>query len=383
MKYDFDELIDRRYGEGSYSSKWAAGSDAPEDRLPFFLADMDFRVCPAVLKGMQKVLDHGIMGYSSIPREYYEAVARWMRDRFGWHIDPSHITVHAGAHASIVKCIEKFTAPGDGVIVLQPTYYYRQDVSGCQRHYVGVRMNNDRGVYTMDWERFEEACKEPTNTMIIMQQPHNPTGKVWSVEEIKRIGEICERNNVLIVSDDVHMDIKRKGVTVEPLMKVLGTKNVAEVTGLGKTFNLAGLSVSNLIVEDEELIARLGPVRSSTSPFGIAACIAAYTESDDWVDALNEYIDGLLDYALERFRTELPQVKVHRPDGTYILWLDFAGYGLTSDELSAKLDGEVHLSLSDGKGMEQAEGEIYRRMCLTSPKTLVADAIDRIVKALS
>lgn len=390
MKYNFDEKIDRINDEGSFSSKWANNErmakmfmtdQLPEDRLCFFLADMDFKVAPEILEGMQKVIDHGIMGYSQAPQRYFDAVARWMRDRFDWNIDPKHIRIHNGGHDAIVECINKLTAPGDGIIVLTPSYYYRWDVAGTGRHYVAVRMNNDNGYYTINFDRLEEACREVTNTMLIFIQPHNPTGRTWSREEILKVAEICRRNNVIILSDEVHMDIKRKNVTVEPFMKVAGPKGIITVTGINKTFNLAGLAVTNTIIEDEEINARMGESRNNSTPFGYAACIASYTKGDQWVDELNDYLDDVIDYAVERFHKEMPKVKVWKPEGTYILWLDFSGYGLSNEQLNEKIAGQCHIGMSDGAGMETFEGEQYRRMCITCPKADVREGIDRLVRA--
>ncbi|MBQ1524250.1 MAG: aminotransferase class I/II-fold pyridoxal phosphate-dependent enzyme [Firmicutes bacterium] len=391
MKYDFDQIIDRKHAEGSYSSKWAdngvgafnafGDQPYPEDRLPLFLADMDFKTAPPVIAAMQKVLDHGLMGYSRAPKEYGPAVAGWFDRRFGWKVDPANIRIHRGAHNAIKDILPHISAPGDGVIVLQPTYFFRSDVVACGRHYVGIPMNNDEGFYTINWERLEEAMREPTNTFMIMEQPHNPTGRIWTVEEIQRIGELAKKYGITIISDEVHMDICRKGEKVEPLMKVLGPEKLVTITGVNKTFNLAGLAMTNVVIEDEELKAKLGPSRNSASPFGIAAVIAAYTQCDDWVDALNEYLDKLIDHIIGRLHAELPEIKVRKPDGTYVLWLDFSGFGLTDDQVNERLQLRAHLAMSDGRTMDTFPGEQYRRWCATCPISVADEAIDRLVKA--
>ena len=165
-------------------------------------------------------------------------------------------------------------------------------------------------------------------------------------------------------------------------MKYLGTKNIVGITGINKTFNLAGLAVTHVIVEDEGLLAKMPQSHGGCTPFGIAATIAAYTEGDAWVDELNEYLDDVIDYAIDRFHKELPKIRVWRPEGTYILWLDFQDFGLSEDELNQKLAGEAHLGFSDGAGLEADEGEMYRRMCITCPKSVVKEAIDRMVRVL-
>jgi len=214
-------------------------------------------------------------------------------------------------------------------------------------------------------------------------QPHNPTGRLWTEDEIRKIADICRKNNVIMICDDVHMDFCRKDNKVVPFINVVGPEGIVMVTGLGKTFNLAGLAITNVIIQDEELGKKFRPGGfGMISPFSIAACIAAYTQCDEWVDALNEYLDDTIDYAVDRFHKELPQVKVWRPEGTYILWLDFTDCGFTSEELDERIAGKAHVSLSDGAGMEPAEGTIFRRFCVTSAKSRVAEAIDRIVDCL-
>ena len=391
MQYNFDEAVDRIHEEGSYSSKWASSggmasmflSDTlPEDRLCFFVADMDFRTAPKIQKALLKVANHGIFGYSSCPEEYYSAVCRWMHVRFQMEVKPDEIFTAHGAHEAIVEIIQKMTKPGDGILVPRPTYYYYHDVTDHQRHYVGFQMKNDNGYYTFDYDLLEELCKEPQNTMIILQQPHNPTGRTWTAEEIQKISEICRRNHVIMLSDDVHMDIARKDVKVVPFINVVGPEGIVMVTGINKTFNLAGLAVTNVIIQDPRLKEMMGHSHHMVSPFGIAACISAYTECDDWVDELNSYLDECIDYVVDRFHKELPKVKVWKPEGTYILWLDFTECGYTNEELKQRIAGQAHIGLSDGEGLEPPAGTIFRRFCVTSPKSVLKEAMDRLVECL-
>ena len=392
MKYNFDEVVDRIHEDGSYSSKWSnnermaqmfLSDKLPEDRLCFFVADMDFRCAPEITAALVKEAQHGIFGYSSTPDEYYQAVCRWMNDRFGMNVKPEEISTAHGAHAAVVDAIEKLTKVGDGVIVPRPTYYYSNDVKGVGRHYVGFQMKNDNGYYTFDWDTFEALCKEPQNTMAIFQQPHNPTGRTWTEEEIRKIAKICRENNVIMLCDDVHMDIARKNVKVIPFINVVGPEGIVMITGINKTFNLAGLAVTNVIIQDPVLREKMGGHFGMVSPFGIRACITAYNECDQWVDELNEYLDDCIDYVVDRFHNELPKVKVWKPEGTYILWLDFTDCGFTNEELNQRIAGQAHIGLSDGAGLEPPAGTIFRRLCVTSPKSILKEAMDRLVKVLS
>lgn len=391
MKYNFDEIIDRAHEEGSLSSKWSNNErmakmfltdNLPEDRLCFFLADMDFRCAPEITEAIKKVANHGIFGYSAVPADYYNAVCRWMKDRFDLTVKPEEIRCYSGAHSAVVAAIEKLTQPGDGIIVPHPTYYYLNDVKSVNRYYVSFQMKNDNGYYTMDWDAFEALCKEPQNKMVILMQPHNPTGRIWNEEEIKKIAQICRDNGVIMICDDVHMDFPRNGNKIVPFINVVGPEGIVFITGLGKTFNLAGLHITNMIVQDEALAAKIGTPRPALSPFATAACIAAYTECDQWVDELNAYIDDCINYVVDRFHNELPKVKVWKPEGTYILWLDFTDLGYTNEELHQRIAGQAHIGLSDGAGMYPPEGTLFRRMCVTAPKSVLVDAMDRLVACL-
>ena len=392
MRYDFDEVVDRAGEAGSYSSKWAKGPFAasmfksetvPEDRLCFFVADMDFRCAPEIVDALQTVAKHGIFGYTETPDEYYNAVIRWMKDRFSMDVKREEIVTAQGAHSAICAAVDKLTRPGAGVIVPWPSYFYRGDVNGVGRYYTGFQMKNENGYYTFDWEAFEKLCREPQNEAVILQQPHNPTGRLWTDEEIKRIAEICRANKVLMICDDVHMDFKRREHKVNPFINVVGPEGIVMITGLGKTFNLAGLEITNIIVKDEELRKKLGHVGGMLSPFSVAACIAAYTKCDQWVEQLNDYLDASIDYVVDRFHKELPKVKVCRPEGTYILWLDFTDCGYTSEELDERICGRAHVAFTNGAGMEVPEGTIFRRMCCTSPMSELVKAMDRLVEVLA
>lgn len=392
MKYNFDEVVDRIHEPGSYSSKWASNErmaamfltdKLPEDRLALYLADMDFRCAPEIIDALIAEAKHGIFGYTQAPDEYFEAVCAWNKRRFGIDVKPEDISIAHGAHTAIVNVVQKLTKEGDGVIIPQPTYYYKNDIIPYGRHYCGFQMIDDgKGYYTFDWEKFEALCKEPQNTLFIIQQPHNPTGRIWTEEEVKKMVSICRANNVTIISDDVHYDIKRKECEVVPFFKYCGSEGIIMITGINKTFNLAGLAVTNVIIQDPAIKEKMGAIRNVISPFGVAACIAAYTKCDDWVDQLNDYLDECLDYVLDRFHKELPKVKVFRPEGTYILWLDFTALGLTSDELNQKIAGEAHIGFSDGAGMDAPEGTIFRRWCVTTRKEVLKDAMDRLVRVL-
>lgn len=390
MKFDFDAIIDRIHAPYQYSSKWNDiqsnrdrynyGNPLPKNRIPMQTADMDFKCSPAIVEALVKTAEHGIYGYTEIPDEYYEAVAGWFARRCDWHFQKEDIfPCMNGTHAAVQNCIKHYTAPGDGIILLLPSYGYRKDIEPLGRHEVDVQLIETDGYYTIDYAALEEAAKDPKNSMIILIQPHNPTGRIFTDEEIKKVGDICRCNNVLIVSDEVHIDIIRCGSACQPVMKVLGPKGVISTTAINKTFNTAGLAMTNVIIQDPELKAKYTDKKSST-PFGISAVIAAYNDSEEWVDELNKYIDMLIEYSVGRLHKELPHAKVIVPEGTYCIWVDFRPYHLGAEEVNRRIvDKAVMLKM--GSVFSDKDGDEWARLCLTSPKSIIAEALDRIVDA--
>lgn len=399
MKYDFDTVTERRHSKNpvSYSMKWMDGPDGdglaqnmgmgdtmPEGVISMFTADMDFQCAPEITEALVRTAQHGIFGYSLLPEEYYNAVSSWYADRYDWHFGKEDMYLcTTGTHTAIVEAIRSFTEPGDGVIVLLPCYSYHGDIEPNDRGFVGVQMNNDNGYYTVDFDAFEAACAEERNKMFLLCQPHNPSGRVFTEEELKKLGEICHRHNVLVASDEVHIDLTRNNVTATPAMKACGTEGVISFVAVNKTFNLAGLAMTNTIICDPALRAQYkGNPYPIASPFGISAVIAAYTQAGEWVDELNTYLDENIAYAAERIAKDLPKAKMRQPEGTYIIWIDFSGYGMTDEVLNDTVAG-ARVMLSGGKGFDEVNGDQYKRMILATPRSVVAEAFDRLAEAFA
>ena len=245
---------------------------------------------------------------------------------------------------------------------------------------VKVEMINNNGYYSIDYKALENACKEPNNTLMIICNPHNPTGRVFNKEELSKIGEICNKYNVLMVCDEVHSDLIRKNVKFYPMMNVIGSKNLIVTTAVNKTFNLAGLQMTNVIIKDEKLKEKFKKEHYSPTPFGIASVIAAYNESEDWVDELNEYLDNTIDEIIDYIHTNLPKVKVYKPEGTYILWLDFRGYNLSCEELRDKIYNKAHVVAQGGTNYDEKDCEQFQRLCVANPKAQIIEALERLKK---
>ena len=388
MKYEFDEIIDRIHDPYSFSFKWKSPSyilddlgvkEVREDVICLETADMDFKTAPEIIEDLKKLADHGIYGYSAIPDEYYEAVCDWYKRRQDWKFSKEDVIYCPGTHNAVAVCVKLYTKPGEGVIVLTPCYGYHGDVESQDRKYVEVRMINDGNEYfTIDYDAFEKACADENNTMFIMCHPHNPTGRVFTHEELNKVADICRRYNVLIVSDEVHSDIIRKGQSFEPMMKACGPKGLIAATAVNKTFNLAGLAMTNLIIADPDLKTRNGDMYSMPSPFGIQAVISAYTKGEAWLNALNEYLDENIDICIDYIHKNMPKAKVIRPEGGYSINIDFSSYGLSDKEVVEKIYGKAGVILNSGLFFDDWRKAQVHRACLSSPRSVCLEAFKRI-----
>lgn len=390
MKYNFDESINRTSDPYSFSMKWKSYGYAyrklnvtltREDLICLETADMDIKVAPEILEDLHKLTDHGILGYSVIPQQYKEAVCSWYKKRQDWEFSPEDIIYAPGTHTAVFECVKRCTNENDGVIVITPCYGYHSDVEPNNRRYICVDMINDGNEYfTLDVDALEKACADPTNTMLILCHPHNPTGRVYSEEELKIIADITKRHNVLVVSDEVHSDILRKGQKFIPYMKVGDPSLTITCTAVNKTFNLAGLSMTNIVITDANLKAKFEDYFMLPTPYGIQAVISAYTRCEQWVDELNAYFDESIDECIEYVHTHLPKAHVWRPEGGYSINIDFTGYGLSDDEVSQRIYGNAGVILNSGYFFDDKRKGQVHRACLSSPKALCLEALERIAK---
>lgn len=394
MTYNFDEVIQRR---GTGSAKW----DCSENRMrmlgrtrpfgprtiPLFLADMDFACPPPVLRAVAAVADQRILGYTSVDRlpAYHQAVRRWFSCRYGWEIREEGILYTSGTVQAIGAAVRACTAPGDGVVVMRPVYGpFFEAVTANGRRVVDCPLREADGVYTMDFARLETLLRDPRTTLVLLCSPHNPVGRVWTREELERLGALCARGGAALVSDEVHCDIRRAGVVHTPAPLAVRDCPVITLTSPNKTFNLAGVQCGNAIISDEALRrkfrAALG--HCMPTPFAPAALIAAYTQCDDWWRQMNSYVDGTIDLALELIRRRMPRVRCQRPEGTYLLWLDLRGLGLSAAEVHRRIYDTADVILENGAGFDPAGGALFERLCVPAPRARVLEALERIAGAL-
>lgn len=380
MKYDFDKIIPRR---GTNSYKWDS-MPASRDILPLWVADMDFRTAPAIIAALSKRVSHGIFGYTHVPDEYYTAVTRWFERRHNWAFRKEWMIYTSGVVPAISAIIKALTAPGDGVVVQTPVYncfFSSIRNNGCR-----VVTNPLRYVdctYYIDFDDLERKAADPGVKLLLLCNPHNPAGRVWTCEELRRIGEICMRNRVMVITDEIHCELVFQGHTYTPFASIGEEflQNSVTCISPSKSFNLAGLQIANIISCDEGVRRKIDRAINinevcDVNPFGIEATIAAYNEGEEWLEQLLVYLKANYDYLCGFFQTFLPQIHVTRLEGTYLVWTDCRTLHIPSETLQSRLLAETGLWLNSGT-MYGAEGEGFLRWNIACPLPILRDALMR------
>lgn len=384
MKYDFDTIIPRR---GTNSYKWDTLEE--EDTLPMWVADMDFCTAPAIVEALQKRVAHGIFGYTKVPEAYYNAVVRWFDNRHHWLIDPQWIIYTSGVVPALSAVIKALTVPGEKVIVQSPVYncfYSSIRNNGCELSANNLIYRNGR--YTIDFEDLEAKAADPKAKILLLCNPHNPVGRVWTPEELRRIGNICLCNDVFVVADEIHCELTYAGHDYTPFASLSKRFRQNSVTCVSpsKAFNLAGLQIANIIAADEEVRHRIDRAINinevcDVNPFGVIATIAAYNESGEWLDALRKYLQENYEYLRHFFEERLPQYPVLPLEGTYLSWIDCRASGIGSDAIALHLQKEQKLMVNSGT-MYGLGGEGFIRLNIACPRGLLADGLERLAHVL-
>ena len=390
MKYNFDEIVNRR---GTYSIKWDGGDMIKkfglterydEETIPLFTADMDLPVPQPLIDALHKTVDHRIFGYSIFPDEYFEAIQHWFKKRHDWDIKKEEIIYSPGTVHALNIAVRAFTNPGEGIIIQRPVYPpFTAAIKANGRELLNNALKSDEdGYYHIDFDDFEAKAKDENTKMFILCNPHNPTGRIFTKDELQRISDICEANNVLIVADEIHGDLVRQNQTFIPIAKVAeNTEHIVSFTAINKTFNLAGLHCTNVIITNPKLHKTFTSVMGNhlPSPFTVSALISVYHDGEEWLEQLKEYIDGTMEWAVQFLSERMPKVKVRIPEGTYIMWMDFGGYGLTPEEVHNRIYNKANVILEDGKLFGE-EGLHYQRICIPSPRPMIKEAFERIAR---
>ena len=379
MKYDFDEIIPRRH---TNSYKWDGATDS--NVLPLWVADMDFRTAPAITEALKQRVEHGIFGYTRVPDEYYEAVTAWFKRRHGWDIRREWMIYTSGVVPAISAIIKALTGPGDKVLVQTPVYncfFSSIRNNGCE--VASSPLVYEDRTYRMDLEDLERKASDEKTKVMLLCNPHNPAGRVWTREELTAVGEICIRHGVTVVSDEIHCELVYSGHRHIPFASISDDFLRHSVTCVSpsKAFNLAGLQIANIIAPDETMRRRIDKAINinevcDVNPFGVIATMAAYNEGEEWLGQLLDYLWQNYLFLVEFCRTHLPDFPVARLEGTYLAWMDCRTLGIGSEELEQLLVGEAKLWLNAGT-MYGAEGEGFMRWNLACPRSVLKQALAR------
>ena len=394
MKYNFDEIIARR---GTGCVKWdetpstvpdgsSSGPTSGPDILPLWVADMDFAVAPAIQEAIRQRAEHPVFGYTHVQEDYYEAVISWFRRRHQWDIQREWILYTTGVVPAMSVAIKALTMPGERVLILSPDYncfFSSVKNNGCEVAECVLRFSRSNNRFEVDWLDFEQQCADDKTTVFLLCNPHNPTGRVWSREELQRMADICHQHRVRIVSDEIHCELIMPGNTFVPMGTV--DADAVILNSPSKSFNIAGLMMANIICQDAATRRRLDRAINinevcDVNPFGPVAVKAAYNESEDWIDALNVYLWDNYRALCDFVAKHLPQWRVMPLEGTYLVWVDVSACCDSVATYCDHLIKEAKVWVNPGTMYGPKSGEGYLRINIACPRSLLLEALNRITK---
>lgn len=387
MEYDFSRPTERR---GTDSYKW---DSAPEtDIIPLWVADMDFETFPAITEALQRRVAHGIFGYTRVPEAYYEAVCNWFGKHHGWHINREDIIYTSGVVPAVSAVIKALTLPGDQVIVQGPVYncfFSSIRNNGCETVSNSLIYNKEELRYEIDFDDLERKLKHERARLMLLCNPHNPGGRVWTRDELIRVAELCHKYGVRVVSDEIHCELTLYDNEYVPFGSLPDELSHGSITccSPSKAFNTAGLQIANIVCRDAEVRNRIDRAINinevcDVNPFGVIALQAAYSdEGYEWLTQLRAYISSNYDLLRERFARELPKCKVMRMEGTYLAWIDCSELHISSDEIEEMLMHENKVWVNTGS-MYGTEGAAFIRINMACTSELLNEGITRIVNGL-
>lgn len=382
--FDFDKDIHRA---GTGCMKW----DEEPGLLPMWVADMDFETAPCVKEALRQRVEHGAFGYYHLTPQYYNAITSWWHRRYHWDIDQHWIIPTIGVVPAISAIIQAVTKPGDNVVIMEPVYncfFSSIRNAGCKAvsaDLVATRDADGMMTYSIDWEAFEQACADDKSTVFLLCSPHNPAGRVWNGEELRRMAQICHKHNVFVISDEIHCDITQPGITYTPFATVIDESlcdlSYAVCVAPSKTFNIAGLQHACIIVPDDAWRRRIDKQINinetcDVGPLGITALIAAYNDGEPWLEELREYIWANYDYLVTTLASS-PYL-VYKLEGTYLAWVDISASGLSGKRFSYALKDTQKVWFAAGESYGVA-GRNFIRINLACPRSQLQEALRRLL----
>ena len=385
---NFDEVIERRNTD-CLKFDFAVKRGMPEDVLPLWVADMDFKTSSIVLDKIKERVEHGIFGYTETGDNYFDALYSWLDKNHNFKIEKRWVVKTPGVVFAIASAIKAFTNEGDAVLIEQPVYYpFSGVIRDNKRRVVSNDLVLTDNKYHIDFDDFEKKIVENKIKLFVLCNPHNPVGRVWTKDELIKLIDICIKHDVIIFSDEIHADFTYEGYTHIPLINA--DERIKDyciiATAPTKTFNLAGLQISNIIIPGEEIrrkfikdVDAVGYSQANT--IGIVACEAAYRYGQEWYEELKKYLKGNLDFVRDYLKTELPKIKLIEPEGTYLIWLDFRGLSLYERELEELIVKKAGLWLDNGAIFGRT-GAGFQRINIATNRSVLKEAFDRIKAAI-
>lgn len=389
MKYNFNERIDR---SENHSAKWAEMEMkfGRSDLIPMWVADMDIKAAPEIIESMKKKVEQEIFGYVYRPDSYYKIATEWLKKRFGYEISPSSLIHSPGVVPSMSILVKMLTKTTDKILIQTPVYPpFASAVKDNGRELVeNPLIKDEKGYYTIDFEDLEKKLSLDEVKLFILCNPHNPVGRVWKKEELLKMGELCKKYNVRILADEIWRDLIMPGYKHTPMASL--SKDIEDITitlfSPTKSFNLAGLQASFATFpraeerkEFDNILGQMDVKRNN--PFSLVAFETAYEKCEDWLEELILHIDGNMQYVVDFISEKLPEIKVVKPEGTYLMWLDFNGTKIPQDKIQEFLINEAKVAMNDG-GSFGSNGKGFARMNVACPRYMVEEAMERIEKAL-
>ncbi|MDD7362775.1 MAG: pyridoxal phosphate-dependent aminotransferase [Firmicutes bacterium] len=390
MKYDFHTRIDRSdAGAAKWEDMYARNPDVSKGVVPLSVADMEFKHPDQLTDGLCEHIRHTVLGYTGPNEAYRRAVVDWMERRHDFHIEEDWIVNTRGVVPAFFNAIRAFTEEGDGVIVMSPVYYpFYNAIKRQDRHIVDCPLIETDGYYTIDYDLFDRLARENKNKILLFCSPHNPVGRVWKRDELEKLSEIVKKNDLILLSDEIHFDLIMPGYTHTVFQTVdeeLAERTVT-FTAPSKSFNLAGVGISNVIIKNEAMRRRFSDElmkvsASANTAIGYKACEIAYNECEDWLDECIQVIDANQRRVKKFFDEKYPAIKAYLSEGTYLQWVDFRSLNMNKDELEAFMTKKAELFLDEGYYFGK-NGEGYERINLAAPSEVIEEALERLDAAL-
>lgn len=383
MKYDFDTPVDRR---NTGSLKW----DVAEEELPMWVADMDFQTAPQVKAAIQRRAAHGVFGYTVIPKEWYQAYIGWWQRRHDLVIEKDWLVFCTGVVPAISSIVRKLTTPAEKVLIQTPVYnIFFNSILNNGRQVLESSLKYDAGRYEIDFEDLEQKLSDPQTSLMILCNPHNPVGRIWDRETLKRIGELCRKHHVVVLSDEIHCDLTDPGTEYIPFASVSEECRENSITCIAptKAFNLAGIQTAAVMIPNAVLRHKVWRALNTDevaepNAFAVDAAIAAFTEGGEWLDELRMYIFENKKRTIEFMREKLPQIRVTPSQATYLLWLDCSNIIQTAADAARYIRKETGLYLSEG-GQYGDCGKNFLRLNIACPRSVLEDGLRRLQKGLA